>query len=431
MFSTPSFPRERAAAWLQDELVRLEARRPRLHASLLGVWRRPVLVVVLLTTIIAGSMGAAIPTGDAAWFRRAGTGMLGTGFLDVLSDQGLQIGPVYLVTLGVATRVVTFLHLPLLFTLAAAQAAGLAWFAMWTVRRVAVTTGAPVLAGQWAVGLTLSLGGFLTESIGNGHPEELLLGLLLANAAVSAAAGRYAVAGVLIGLAAGVKQWGVIGAGILLSGRRLRGVVVGGAVLAVTVLAIYLPFMLGGDVRTFDMRWGFRQETLLGRIGIWTGLSDWALRCLQGAVAGAVGAIFAWQRRTSPLVAVIGVVAARLLLDPMRLTYYSGPLVAVVLVWMWASTADVVRRWRLVVTAVLPLVVLAPYLAPEAVVWIGGDILLALVPVVCFVIDRRAPRPMSPSVSRDVARTSEHQPPADTLPGCPTNPSRPLAPASS
>lgn len=433
--TTPSFTRGRASRWLHGELVRLEAQHPALHRRLLTLWRHPVLVVVLVAVVVEGSLGAVIPVGDAAWFRRAGTGMLGAGFLDVLSDQGLQIGPLYLLALGVATQVVTFLHLPVLFTLAALQVAGLAWLGMWTARRAAVATGAAFLPAQWAVGLTLALGGFLAESIGNGHPEELLVGLLLANAALLAARGRYALAGFVIALATGVKQWGVIGAGVLLSGRRLRGLLVGGVVLAVTVLAIYLPFVLGGDVRTFEMRWGFRSSTLLGRIGMWTGLSDWALRCLQGAVAGGVGALLAWQRRASPLLAVIGIVAARLLLDPMRLTYYSGPLVAVVLIWMWASRADVVRRWRIAVTAALPLLVLAPYLLPETLLWRGADVLLVLVPLVCLAVDRRtpadAPATTPATASREVGPDEVSSSAPDTLPPCPPTSSRPVAHVSS
>jgi hypothetical protein len=411
--------------WLTAELVRLAAQRPRLHSMLRATWQRPVPVVIVLSILAEGALGAVIPEGDAEWFRLAGTGMIGPGFLDVFADRGLQIGPLYLAALGLATRFLELLHLPVLFTLAAAQAAGVAWFAMWTARRTARAVGAPLLPVQWALGLTLALGGLLAEGIGNGHPEEILLGLLLANAALSTRTGAYAVAGLVIGLATGVKQWGILGAGVLVHGRRWRGTVIGSFVTLAVVLACYLPFALGGHMNTFDIAWGIRQNSLLAVVAGWAGSSDWALRIVQGAVSGLVGTAIAWRRHGSPLVAIIGVISTRLLLDPLRLTYYSGPLVAVGMLWMWTSDIPVLRRWRLPITLCTPAVVLAPYLVDKSVLWRAGDVLLLLLPIVCVVIESRA--------ARRLPMVDDEGTPADatTLPPC-TTPRTPLpVPASS
>ncbi|GEL97159.1 glycosyltransferase 87 family protein [Cellulomonas terrae] len=428
MSSSPSgspAPVSASHRWLRAELDRLDAQHPRVHRAVRALWLRPVPFVIVLSVLAEGALGAVISGGDAAWFRDAGVDMVGPGFLDVFSQSGLQIGPLYLLALGLATRVLEALGLPVLFTLAAAQAAGVAWFALWTARRVAQAVGAAVLPVQWALGLTLALGGFLAEGIGNGHPEEILIGLLLANAALVTSSGRHALAGLLVGLATGVKQWGIIGAGILVHGRRLRGTVVGSLVVAGVVAAVYLPFALGGEMNTFDMAWGIPDSSLLATIAGWTGGSDWTLRLVQGAAAGLVGTAIAWRRRGSPLVAIIGVISTRLLLDPLRLTYYSGPLVAVGVLWMWTSDIPVVRRWRLAVTLCMPAVVLAPYLLPRPTLWHVGDVLLLLVPVACLVVEARAGR------SRMVGDDLIPQVPATTLPPCPTPAAPPLVRASS
>ncbi|NKY38392.1 glycosyltransferase 87 family protein [Cellulomonas septica] len=382
-------PEPDGTTWLARETSRLQEARPRLWVALRAVWQRPVLGVVLLAAVTCGALGAVIPDGDAGWFRSAGSTMLGPDVLDVFADGGLQIGPLYLLVLGLATRALDLVGVSPLAPLAAVQAAAIAWFAMWTTRRAARLTGAPVLPAQWAVGLVLSLGGFLAEGIGNGHPEEILIGLVLANAALSAAAGRHVVAALLVGVATGVKQWGLLGGPVVLLGRRVGGTLLGALTAAGVTAALYLPFLLGGDVRTFDMSWGFRNGSLLGYVAGWVGESEWAMRVVQGGIAGLLGALVALRRRGSPLLVVVVVVAARLLLDPMRLTYYAGPLVAVLLVWAWTSDVALVRRWRLVGSLVAPAVVLAPYLLPTTVLWRTGDLLLVAVPVLALVLDRR------------------------------------------
>ncbi|WP_426592044.1 glycosyltransferase family 87 protein [Cellulomonas sp. McL0617] len=430
MSSIPvSVPREPGGArrWLDHELARLATERPGIDRLLRATWRRPVPFVVVLSVLMEGFLGAAIVDGDADWFRHAGVAMIGPGFLDVFSDSGLQIGPIYLAGIGLAARLFAALGLPVVFMLSATQAAGVAWLATWTAGRAARITGTAQLPAQWAVGLTLALGGFLAEGVGNGHPEEILLGLLLANAALSAGRGRFAVAGVLIGLATGIKQWGIIGAGVLLTGRRLRGVVVGSATLAAVVLSVYLPFALGGQVKTLDMAWGIPRGSMLGLIGGWVHGSDWTLRAIQGALAGAVGAAVSLRRRGSPLVAVALAISARLFLDPLRLSYYSGPLVAVVLLWLWTSDDRVLRRLRLPVTAAMPLLVLGPYVSPAWFFWPAGNVVLVVAPVALLVLDgmaarRRTAEPVGGATGERIATN---------LPPCPT-PSVPSpVPASS
>jgi hypothetical protein len=372
------------------------ATQPRVVDAMRWTWARPALVLVLLDAVVVGSLGAVISGGDALWFRTAGSGMLGHRFFDVFEASGLQIGPVYLVVLGLLDRVARLLHLPELFTLAAVQSAAVAWLAVWTARRAARAVQMPVLPAQWAVGLVLVLGGFLAEGVGNGHPEEIAVALILANAGLSAASGRHVVAGVLVGLATGVKQWGAFGGGlVLLGGRRVRSTAIGAVVAAATAAALYAPFAIWGHIATFDFAWGIPRNTLLAHIGGWAGSSDWDLRLVQGAAAALTGAALAWRRRGSPLVPVVAAVAMRLFLDPLRLTYYSGPFVAVALIWLWSTGAPVVRRWRLAVTCSSPIVVLLPYMLRTGPLWWAGTVALVAGTAAVVWFDRRVSWPGS------------------------------------
>nr|WP_225224713.1 glycosyltransferase 87 family protein [Cellulomonas sp. JH27-2] len=326
--------------------------------------------------------------------------MTSTGFFDVFSDGGLQIGPVYLWCLGIATRFVTALGLPVLATLAAAQAALVTWLGISTAGRAARRFGTDVLQAQWAIGLVLVLGGYLAESIGNGHPEEITVGLLLAHAALLAKDRRYVLAGLLVGLSTGVKQWGIFGGGVLGQGRSLRGLLLGGAAALGLVALLYAPFFIWGDVQTYKHQWGFTSATALGSLEHSLGLSDWGMRFVQGALAGLAGLAIAWWGKASPLVTPIVAIAVRLVLDPMRLTYYSGPLVVLLVLWAWTTPIDLSRRGRLVATCASPMVVLTPYLVSGEPLWWTGTVALCAAIVVPLALEGASARGTASAAGR-------------------------------
>ena len=371
---------ESLTARLGRELDELAVTRPRLSAAVMATSRRPEAVTIALGVVTAVGFAAVVPGGDAQLFRAAGVGMVGPRFFDVFAAADLQIGPVYLAALGGVARALDLLgSAPLTrMALAGAQAALVLVLALRLVRRLAHRTGVPDLSARWAVGLLLAVGGFVAEATGNGHPEELMVGLLLAHAALWAAEDRPGLAGLVLGLAGGIKQWAVLGGGALLQGRRRRGVLVAVGVTLVVLAVLYVPFFVFGTVRTYDFRWGFNDGSVLGRLEAQWGLTDWAMRLVQGALAGLAGAWVALRRRHSPLVPVIVAIAVRLLLDPLRLTYYSGPLVALVAAWAWTTSARPVVRWRLPLTVLAPVTVIAPYLVPRDTAWLGGTVLLVL-----------------------------------------------------
>lgn len=385
-------PPQTAPTRAQREVRRVEEENPRLARTLRALWVRPTTVVVVLGLVIGVLGGVGRPEGDQVLFRAAGLSMLGPHFLDVFSDAWLQVGPVYLVLLGLGTALGTVLHLPpAAIGICAAAAHGVlaAWLACLAARRAAEATGAPVRRSQWAVGLTLVVGGFLYNALVADHAEELILGLVLALAAVSAGRGRLVHAAVLLALATGVKQWAPTTGGMLLAGRRVRASALAIAVFVVGVAVLYLPFKLWGDMQTFSIEWPFPDQTWLGRLPGMAGASDWMQRIVQGALAGLVGVAIAWRRYGSALVVVIGSIAVRLLLDPLRLSYYWTALVAVVLVWLWSSQAPDVRRARVALTLALVVLTLAP-MVPQGLWWHLETFAAIALPVFCLVAERRA-----------------------------------------
>ena len=347
--------------WWSRERTSLTADHPTLVRRSRWLYLRPAVLLLPMAAVIPGFLGAVIPDGDAGWFRQAGQSMLGPEPFDVFSSSGLQVGPLYLLFIGLLTTAVEAVGLPMLFTVAALQSLGIAWFALVTVRRWGVELGADVPRAQWGVVAPMVFGGLLAESIGNGHPEEVFLGLLLANAALMAQQGRLARPGALIGLATGIKLWGLLGAPILLIGRRPRALVVGGLSILAIVVACYVPFFLLGEVNTFDFAWSSMGAPLAFLAAI-AGLTDWQLRIVQGAVTVAVGALVAIRRSGSGLAVVLTIICVRLVLDPLLQTYYSGPFIVVGLMWLWTLKRGPSVPWRVVASLAVPVTIVLPYL---------------------------------------------------------------------
>jgi len=337
------------------------ARHPAAARRLRWLMARPAVVLLPWAGLVAGLLGADNPGGDASWFREAGLSMLGPEVLDVFAAPGVQMGPVYLLFIGVLTTAVDAVGLPVLFTVAAVQAIGIAWFALFTTRRWAVELGAAPLRAQWGVVAPMAFGGLLAESIGNGHPEEIFLGLLFANIALMAQRGAGARVGALVGLATGIKLWGLLAAPVLLVGRAPRTIMWRVVAALAVALAFYLPFFLFGEVNTFSFRWG-NTSTPLSMLAHEWGLSDWGMRLIQGGAVAVVGSAVAWRRRGSGLAVVLTIIAVRLVLDPLLMTYYPGPFIAVALIWLWTWPTGVRQVWQVLASLAVPLTIVLPYL---------------------------------------------------------------------
>lgn len=375
--------------WWDRELGVLSSHHPRLDAALRRAWAMPLPILPLIAFVVLGSVGAMEPGGDARWFRTAGTAMIGTGFWDVFADPGLQIGPLYLFVLGLATRVLLVLGFPVLFVLAGLQAAAVTWLALVMARRLATGHRVDPHPAQWAVGLVLVIGGPLADATLAGHPEEILVGLMLVGAALAASRPSGRSVGVWLAAAGGVKLWGVLGAPIVLLGRPSPRGLAGRVVVLGTLTALcYGSFMVLGTVSTFDFEWTATQWSPPSMLASRLGMEGWALRLVQGGTVGLVGCFVALRRWASPLLLVIVVVATRLALDPLNLTYYRGPLLVLVLLWVWTAPGGPRGWWRATATAAIPVLELLPFAAGADLstgVWF---VVLVVVPVVALVRER-------------------------------------------
>jgi hypothetical protein len=284
-----------------------------------------------LVPLGAAAAVAALGTRDPAdlpFFADAARTLFSADWANTYYDPVLQAGPIFLALVGLADGLGGDA------LLAYAIQVGVTALVVFTVGRLlagrpyrAVAQG---IAGLGAVALGVSL-----DAYSYGHPAQVVVPLLWMLAGLDAREGRSIRAGGLVGLSAGFEAWGVLGAPVLLLAPATRGAVRGLAVQALVTIGLYLPFVLAGDFRMFELRWKVEGWTLV-RFLIPEG-SDfpWTLRLLQGAAALAIGAALALTLRRSPRalwVVPLGIVAVRILLDPALYSWYWLGLETVALV---------------------------------------------------------------------------------------------------
>ncbi len=126
-----------------------------------------------------------------------------------------------------------------------------------------------------------------------------------------------------------MQTWGILGVAVLVLAPRLRDAAVGVGIAAVTALALFLPFMLGGHFAMLSFEWHVLSPSPMSLVvGAGTPFG-WPLRLVQATVAVAVGVTVARLLRHSSHVlwaAPLAIVAARLQFDPDLYQYYlAGP----------------------------------------------------------------------------------------------------------
>ncbi|HZT93313.1 MAG TPA: hypothetical protein VE985_02395 [Gaiellaceae bacterium] len=248
--------------------------------------------------------------GDTHLFVGAGRTLLSSHWRDAFSSSTVQAGPLQLALFGSVGRSQVALALVLatatvLLLLVAARAAG-------------VTN--PVLLG--GVGLLGVLSG-LTRA--GGHPADAVLPLIWILAAVDARRGHARRAGLLVGLSAGLETWGILGVAVLAFAPRRRDALVGTVAAGGAALALFLPFVLGGHFSMLSFEWRVTPPSPLSLFLPAGTPFGWPLRLAQGAVAVSAGAAVARLLRRSEhalWVVPLAIVAARLLLDPLLISYY-------------------------------------------------------------------------------------------------------------
>lgn len=265
---------------------------------------------------LAAVLGANDPA-DVPYFVSAARLLFSSHWADTFADPSLQVGPLQLLFFGAGDRIGG------LGLLAVATEVGVAALVVFTVGRL--------LAGrlwrreaQLAVGLAAVALGLTADAYGYGHPAQVAVPLLWILAALEVRSGRAVRGGTLLGLAAGLELWGVLGVPVLLLAPTVRRAFAGLVTQIAVTAALYLPFVLAGNFRMFDHRWKIESGSLV-HVLLGPGGFPWTLRLVQGAAAVAVGTGIALALRRSPSalwVVPLAVIGVRLLLDPTLYSWY-------------------------------------------------------------------------------------------------------------
>lgn len=278
---------------------------------------------VLAWTVPAAAAAVAalhegfILSGDSHLFLEYGRTLLSSQWDQAFSSSDVQVGPLQLLLYGSVGRSPVALALVLavvtaLLVVAAARVVG--------VKNPALLGG---------VGLLAVVTGLTGVGYGVGHPADPLLPLIWILAAAEARRGHAWRAGLIIGLCAGLETWGILGIAVLALAPRLRDAAVGLGIAAVSALALFLPFMLGGHFAMLSFEWHVESPSPMSLFVADGAPFGWPLRLVQATVAVALGATVARLLRHSPhalWAAPLAVVVARLQLDPLLEQYYlAGP----------------------------------------------------------------------------------------------------------
>lgn len=294
--------------------------------------RRSLGLRLLFALVVVGTLFKAVVDSRSGlevidlWFlSETGAALFGEGWANVFSDPAVQVGPLLLLIQGILWELAAFtgLRLELLFSVLVQVSAVLAFMTMIVVgpRRGSPKRWGAALLG----GALLSLWELPWNAYVFGHPSEFFIPVLWLMAARLARDGRSELGGVLIGLSAALKAWGLLGVPLIFLGPRstwARGLLSASAVS----LAIYGPFFLFGEVATLKYEWIVGEGTgasLFLPVGEGFG---WPFRFGQGMLSVGVGVVVAmWVRGKDHALVwtpALAVIAARLAVDPTAFSYY-------------------------------------------------------------------------------------------------------------
>jgi hypothetical protein len=326
---------------------------------------------------------------DFVLFGEAGRTLLSSHWADAYSSSFIQTGVIQLAIHGGAGLLADALsvHAKLLFALI--SEVGVTVLIVAATRR-AVTHIRGDCPGwlELVVGLVVLIGETSWTAYISGHPSDIAVAMLWIAAAVDARESRTARAGVWLALSAGFKQWGLLGAPILLLGPRNRSTLMGFGVQVATTALMYAPFFLFGDVNTFDKEWTVASLSLPRLFLAENALFPWWMRLVQGAFVVSVGAIVAnlMRKRSSAVWVVPAIlILARLLSEPFGNYYHWSAFDVIALVGVASLLLAGPMLQRVAIGAGLYVQFLALYLPG----WIGFFYRLAFAAVLIAVGTRR------------------------------------------
>lgn len=350
--------------------------------------------ILLAVAAVRGAYEGAEPLEplDLEFLGRAGEELFSTRWSDIFLDPDVQVGPLQMLLLALVMQVGDALgvepRLPfsiLTQTAVVGLTVGLTTLLASDTRFLAVR--------ETAVGLFLVAFGLTWSAYIFGHPEEIFIALLWAAVAVYAIAGRTVVAGVLLGVATGLKLWGVLGLPLLLLQPLHRRSSHGFLAAGLVTLLLYGPFFVGGSVNTFEYSWSIRAGSFLSLIGL-SGEFDWDLRLIQGLVVLAAGAVLVLRGRASSQATwliPLQLIVVRVLLDPRGVQYYwlgAEVLMLVSVAIMWTSIS---LTWRTCIGLSLYAVVTTYLLHPGIFLAVRVGAVLVLSAAAWTVRDQASP----------------------------------------
>ena len=276
-------------------------------------------------TVGTAALTVGADTGDLPFFVHASEGLFSRGWADAYANPDLQIGPVELLLLAAADALAGALSVSTFTFLAFAVPLGVTALFLVCLRRLLGERTAHRPLALLAGGVAFAALGLPAAAHLDGHMAQVVVPLLWLVAGLQARRGRFVAAGGLVGLSAGFELWGMLGAVVLVLATRVRDAVAAVAVQVAFVAALFAPFALFGELRTFDYHWVVHAHTPLS-LAVEPGTDfTWWMRLAQGGTALAVGGALAWPLRRSLHAVWLGplaVVAVRLALDPVRYPWY-------------------------------------------------------------------------------------------------------------
>lgn len=339
------------AARLDAKAVILIRRYPRILRAFKGL----VFVRYAIVGFAAFAFGVIDGRGpvsvfDMRLFLRSGRLMLSPGWAETFSNPELQEGPPQILFYGLIGRLSEIAGVSPKLLLSVSVQVAFALLLMLVIRSLLNHLGARRPGIELYAGL-LAVGGFATWSaFGSGHLAEAFIPLLWVQAAIDLRRSRRVRPGVLIGMAAALKLWGVLGLPIFLFGTGLRRTLIDGLVASIVLASWWVPFIVFGEVNTFQFEWTVQVTSFIYRVTGELSPVTWWMRTIQGFAAVCAG-VATWFRLKNSKHAIwlvpFTMVAMRLVLDPTIYFYYSVPLAVLALIAAAVLSMDAPVPFRL------------------------------------------------------------------------------------
>jgi hypothetical protein len=284
-----------------------------------GKWIASAVIAAMLgsAALFGWLSGSFTDVGDVWLFSAAGSTLLSDHWVHAFHVGAVQAGPLELVVTSLAKTAGgghTGFAIALDVFCWAAVCVVVGMLLGWRPLELA-------LFGAGACAVSLPAEGY------RGHPADLFIGVLWPLAAREARRGRLLAAGGLVGASACFEVWGVLGVAVLALAPSIRRTAWPIALTASIPVAVFLPFVLGGDFHMFEFRWNALRWPADMIVGYGNPF-PWELRLAQGAVVVAVGCLVARLVRRLPesiWIVPAAVMLTRIALDPIVYGYYYDP----------------------------------------------------------------------------------------------------------